>query len=446
MSGTRWKRWVVLALALSLTAAACGRDDDSSDGGDGTTTTAGDGESVAFIDPDNDCTEYEGTAGVEGNTIKIGTIRPESGPYSIYDQVTAGMEAYFKAANEAGGIQAGDGKKYQIELIKENDEYDPAKTPPLARKLVEQDKVFALVGVIGTENNKSIRDYLNDKCVPNIGLATGSTEWGRANEYPWYISALPSYAAEANAWIDYIKDTDPDAKIALLYQDDDFGLGYKKAIEKAIDGTDLTLVAEESFNPLAGGTTEAAVTKLSQSGADVFIVGIGGSPCPRTLSFMPDNWKPMTFISVTCASKTALSLAGGKDQGVFMAQPTLDPADPADATNPKITEFKERAAVGGLSADQIEGGISSPGWGFAAFFAKGLELAPKVDRATVMNTLYSLEDANFGILRDEVTVNTDGADDPWAIEGFRIVQREGEGWTQKTEVVNKEGQSNAMAG
>lgn len=447
MSGTRWKRWVVLALALSLTAAACGRDDDTGGGDDdGTTTTAADGEAVAFIDPDADCPEYDGTAGVEGTTIKLGTIRPESGPYSIYDQVTAGMEAYFKAANEAGGIEAGDGKKYQIELIKENDEYDPAKTPPLARKLVEQDKVFALVGVIGTENSKSIRDYLNEKCVPNIGLATGSTEWGRANEYPWYISALPSYAAEANAWIDYIKETDPDAKIALLYQDDDFGQGYKAAIEKAIEGTDLELVAEESFNPLAGGTTEAAVTTLSQSGADVFIVGIGGTPCPRTLSFMPDTWTPMTFISVTCASKTALSLAGGKDQGVFMAQPTLDPADPTDATNPKIVEFKERAAVGGLSPDQIEGGISSPGWGFAAFFAKGLELSPKVDRATVMNTLFSLEDANFGILRDEVTVNTDGADDPWAIEGFRIVQREGEGWTAKTEVVNKEGESNSMAG
>lgn len=448
MRGTRWKRWAVLALAVSLTAAACGRDDESGDGGDdgGSTTTAAEGEAVAFIDPDADCAEYDGTAGVEGNTIKVGTIRPQSGPYSIYDQVTAGMEAYFKAANEAGGVEAGDGKTYQIELIKENDEYDPAKTPPLARKLVEQDGVFALVGVIGTENNKSIRDYLNESCVPNIGLATGSTEWGRANEYPWYISALPSYAAEANAWVDYLKENDPDAKVALLYQDDDFGLGYKAAIEKAIEGTDIELVAEESFNPLAGGTTEAAVTQLSQSDADVFIVGIGGTPCPRTLSFMPDTWTPMTFISVTCASKTALSLAGGKDQGVFLAQPTLDPADPTDATNPRVVEFKERAAVGGLSPDQIEGGIASPGWGFAAFFAKALELSPQVDRATVMNTLYSLEDANFGLLREEVTVNTDGADDPWAIEGFRIVQREGEGWTERSPVVNKEGESNSMAG
>lgn len=446
---TRWKVATALLLALSLTAAACGGrdDDDSADsGGSDSGDTSGE-EATGFIDPEADCEDYNGTQGVEGDTIKLGTIRPESGPYAIYDQVTSGMEAYFKAMNEEGGLEASDGKRYKIELIKKNDEYDPAKTPALARQLVEQDGVFAMVGNIGTETNEAIRDYMNDNCVPNVGLATGSTQWGsEANSYPWYISALPSYATEAHAWMEFVKAENPQAKIALLYQDDDFGEGYKGAIEKAIEGTDITIVGEQSFNPRSGGTTEAAVTQLSATGADVFIVGIGGSPCPVTLSFMPDSWKPMTFISVTCASKTALSLAGGKDQGVYLAQPTLDAADPADAENPKIVEFKRLAELGGLSPDQIEGGISSPGWGFAAFFAEGLKNAETVDRAALVNALYSLEDANFGILRDEVTVNTDGADDPWAIEGFRIAQREGEGWVERSPVQNWEGQSNSFAG
>ena len=86
------------------------------------------------------------------------------------------------------------------------------------------------------------------------------------------------------------------------------------------------------------------MTQLSQSGADVFVVGIGGTPCPQTLQFMPDTWKPMTFVSVTCAGKTALSLAGGKDQGVYVGPGHLDPADPADATNPKVQEFVDRRA------------------------------------------------------------------------------------------------------
>jgi branched-chain amino acid transport system substrate-binding protein len=150
------------------------------------------------------------------------------------------------------------GKKYKVELVKEDDGYDPGRTPAVAKKLVEQDKVFSLVGVIGTKNNEAIRDYLNEACVPNIALATGSPEWGKANEFPWYISALPSYATEAHAWVEYLKTAKPDAKIALLYQDDDFGLAYKNAVTKAIKGTKITLVADQSFNPLSGGTTEAA--------------------------------------------------------------------------------------------------------------------------------------------------------------------------------------------
>jgi branched-chain amino acid transport system substrate-binding protein len=441
-----WKVGLALLVALSMTAAACGgRDDDTvtgegGGGGNGTTDEA------AFINPDEDCDNYQATRGIEDNTIKIGTIRPESGNYAIYDQVTQGVEAYFNAMNDAGGIEAGDGNTYTIELVKKNDEYDPAKTPALARQLVEQDGVFAMVGNIGTETNEAIRDYMNDNCVPNIGLATGSPSWGEANQYPWYISALPSYATEANAWVEFLKEEQPDGRIALLYQDDDFGMAYKDSIERAIEGTDLTVVAEQSFNPRAGTSTEAIVTQMSASQADVFIVGIGGTPCPQTLGFMPDNWDPLTIISVTCGSKLALSLAGGKDQGIYMAQATLDPADPADADNPRMVEFKEQAATGGLSADQIEGGIAAPGWGFAALFAEGLRRAETVDRAGIMNALFSLQDASFGLLRDEITVNTDGADDPWAIEGFRIVQRDGDGWVERSPLRNWDGESNDFAG
>lgn len=438
-----WKLTAAMLLSIAVIAGACSSADDTADGSDN--SDKGSTDSTEFINPDTDCTDYKGTQGVEGDTIKLGTIRPETGNYAIYDNVTKGMAAYFEAANKRGGLEAGDGKKYKIELIKKNDEYDPSKTPALAKQLVEQDKVFAMVGNIGTETNMSIRDYMNDGCIPNVSLATGSTSWGDANDYPWYISALPSYATEAHAWVEYLKAEAPEAKIAILYQDDDFGQAYKKTIEAEIKDTDITVVESESFNPLAGTSPEAQVVALSQSGADTFIVGIGGTPCPTSLSKMPDTWKPMTFISVTCASKLALSLAGGKDQGVYLAQPTLDPADPADATNPKVIEFKEQAAIGGLDEGAIEGGIAAPGWGFAALFAEGLKNAKTVDRAALMNALFSLKDANFGLLRDEITVNTDGAEDPWAIEGFRIAQREGDGWVEKSPVANYEGKSNSFA-
>ena len=447
-NGRRRSGWAWAAALVAVTtiaATACGGRDDTSDS---TTTTAGDkgAENAAFIDPAVDCTDYQGTQGTTGDTIKIGTVRPASGPYAIYDQVTAGLDGFVKSVNSSGGVKAGDGKQYKLELIKEDDGYDPARTPALVKKLVEQDQVFALVGDIGTETNLSVRDYLNQKCVPNISLATGSPQWGNNKQYPWYIAGLPSYATEAHAWIEYLKKSNPKAKIALLYQADDFGKAYEQAIKKAIKGTDITIVGEQSYNPLSGTTTEAATTKLSQSGGDTFIVGIGGTPCPKTLTFVPDTWKPATFVSVTCAGKTAMSLAGGKDQGVLAAQATLDPSDPADQSNPRVKEFVAQASAAGLSQDQIDGGISGPGWGFGAVFALGLQEAKTVDRAGVMNALWSIKDKNFGLLRDEITVNTDGTKDPWLIEGFRIVQREGTGWKELSPVQNWEGQSNSFAG
>lgn len=441
---TGWAWAAALVAVTTIAATACGGRDDKS--GSATTTTGKETENAAFIDPAVDCTDYQGTQGITGDTIKIGTVRPASGPYAIYDQVTAGLDGFVKSVNSSGGVKAGDGKQYKLELIKEDDGYDPARTPALVKKLVEQDQVFALVGDIGTETNLSVRDYLTQKCVPNISLATGSPQWGNNKQYPWYIAGLPSYATEAHAWIEYLKKANPKAKIALLYQDDDFGKAYEQAIKKAIKGTDITIVGEQSYNPLSGTTTEAATTKLSQSGGDTFIVGIGGTPCPKTLTFVPDTWKPATFVSVTCAGKTAMSLAGGKDQGVLAAQATLDPSDPADQSNPRVKEFVAQASAAGLSQDQIDGGISGPGWGFGAVFALGLQEAKTVDRAGVMNALWSIKDKNFGLLRDEITVNTDGTKDPWLIEGFRIVQREGTGWKELSPVQNWEGQSNSFAG
>lgn len=447
-------KWLgAIGMALALVATACGGDDDATDDAAPGDEVEANGDGVTddgpFIDPEFDCdADWDGTAGIDGDTIKIGTIRPSEGPFAIFDQVTQGLEAYVNAANERGGITAGDGNTYRIELVKENDGYDPARTPELTRKLVESDGVFAMVGVIGTENNKAIRDYLNDNCVPNIALATGSTEWGRADEFPWYISSLPSYALEANAWADYLAETNPEAQVAILFQDDDFGKAYKLAFEKAVEGTDIEVVAEQGFNPLAGGTTEAAVVQLSQSGADTFIAGISGTPCPQTLGFIPQTWDPEVFISLTCAGGTAMAIAGDAAEGVIQAQAIYDPSDPADAELDVVKEFVEQATIGGLDEGQINGGISTAGWGFGALFEKGLQEAETVDRASVMNALFSLEDAApLGLTREGITVNTNGAEDPWVIEGYRLVRRNADGsWEELKGITNREGESNSLAG
>ena len=453
---TTWKRLAAVAFATALVAASCGRDDSESSSDDdsgGDSESSGEEASGAFIDPSIDCADYDGTAGIEDGKIKIGTIRPADGPFAIFDQITTGLEAWAVSVNSNGGIAAGDGNSYEVEVIKENDSYDPGKTPALAQKLVEQDGVFAIVGTIGTENNLAIRDYLNDNCVPNIALATGSTNWGDADQYPWYITGLPSYALEANYWLDYIAETNAEAKIAILYQDDDFGTAYRDALEKAVersnndDGTNIEIVAEQGYNPLSGTTTEAAVTQLATSGADTFVVGISGTPCPQTLTFIPETWNPTTFISVTCAGNTAMSIAGPAAEGVIQAQVTLDPADPADQDDPAIQAFREQGAAANLDENQLDGGITSIGWNFGQFFQLGLEETEVVERADIMNALYALDTGAFGLIRPEIDVITDGADDPWPIEGFRIAQRKAEGgWEELSPVTNRNGESNELAG
>jgi branched-chain amino acid transport system substrate-binding protein len=451
MTSSSKLRVLAVLTCFALAAVGCGRDDESGNkggGGGGTATTAAGGGASSFIDPQQDCTDYQPTQGIDGDTIKIGTVRPASGPYSIYDTVTKGIEKYFAAANAKGGIKAGDGKSYKVTLLKEDDGYDPGRTPDLVKKLVEQDGVFALVGDIGTETNLAVRNYLNQKCVPNIALATGSTEWGKANQYPWYIAGLPSYALEMRAFLDYLKTVKPDAKIALLKQNDDFGEAYDKAIQKFISdtGSKMTVVGDETYDPASGGTTEGATVKLASSGADVFIVGIGGTQCSKTLTFIPADWKPMTYVSITCSGKLSLSLAGGKDQGVYTVQATLDPGSPTDQQNPKVQQFLTDGAAVGLSQQELEGGIVSAGWGFASVFAEGLQQTKEVTRAGVMNALFSLDKVNFGLQRDDAEVSTDGGKDPWLLESLRVVQREGDDWKEAAPMQDYNGKSGSFAG
>lgn len=446
-------RLAALLAATSLVVTACGRD-DSADTGGGTETTQdagggegeGEGEAAAFINPDEDCDAYEGTTGVEGDTIKIGTVRPAAGPYAIYDKVTSGLDAFVQATNAKGGVKAGDGKTYKLELIKEDDAYDPAQTPAKVQKLVEQDGVFAIVGQIGTANNLAVRQYVNDNCVPSIALATGSTEWGKADEFPWFIGGLPSYATEAVAFLDWLKLDKPEAKIALLYQDDDFGKAYQSAIARYIEGTDMTVVAEQAYNPLTETTPESKVADLAGSGADVFFVGIGGAPCPAALRSMPTTWTPLTYVSITCASKTAMSLAQGKDEGVYSTQATMDPSNPEDQADARVQAFITEAGAAGMSPADVEGGVTTAGWNFGAIFVKGLEMSETVDRASVMNALYALDGENFGLLRPDVKVTTNGAEDPWLIEDLRVIKREGGQWAKVAEVSSYDGKSNDLAG
>src|SRR5215213_3010633 len=214
--------WLVLLLAVAaLTVAACGRDDDDGGGGGG-------GDS----DP-----------GITDDSIKLGGSYPFSGPASAYRSIEQGAQAYVSFVNSEGGV---DGRK--IDFVTLDDAYEPAKAVQNSRRLIQEEQVFALFNTLGTANNVAIWDYANKQEVPQVFVATGASLWGAdIPAHPWTIGWQPDYVTESKVYADYLKENKPNAKVAVLYQNDAFGKNLLGGFEKAIGGSGIKVVAKEGY-------------------------------------------------------------------------------------------------------------------------------------------------------------------------------------------------------
>lgn len=418
-------RFLSLAVVLAVALAACGdgRDDDEGAGTDDTTEDTGDdgADAGGFAIDTADCVTDPSSVTIEGDTIKLGTSLPQSGQYAAFNNINLGQQAYFRYVNdELGGIDVG-GKKYKVELVATNDEYAADKTVANVTSLVEDDDVFALFNVVGTKNNLAIRDYVNENCVPNLFAATGSPAWGN-REYPWLIGTfLVPYPLEMQALVTYLAETKPDAKIAILRANDDFGRSYSETLESLIEGTDLTIVAEETYDP---ESTEVAsqVTSLASSGADVWVLGATLLPCPFGLNNAAEaGWKPLTYMSGTCTSKTLMDIAGANGDGVISVAPLMDPNDPQWAQNEAMTLYKEKIAAYGEGADPANG-IVAYGWTVAALFEELMSRVEEPTRLGVMEAARELSDVQGVGLQLPGATWTVGEDDWFLGENFNLVQ------------------------
>lgn len=432
----RWKGLAALLLAMALLAGACGgRSDDNADGGgDSDSGGADNGEQTVELASADDCENYDGTQGVTDDTIKLGNSLPQSGLFSVFDKVRVGMQAYFDSVNADGGV-----KDHQIELISLDDQYLPERTRANVETLVNTDGVFAMVGNVGTENNEQAQQYLEEQgmCVPNLAVATGYPGFGDPAKDPWIINGLPNYALESIAFADYLKDNKPDAKVAILSQNDSFGESYVTAFKKAIEGTDITVVGEETFDPKTESKPQGQVTTLTGSGADALLLGVTSLPCANALSAIKDSgWDPLTYITLTCSSKVLMDIAGDASEGTISTRATYDPADPANASEPGVVEFKEKGAAAGLSAEDLEDLNVSAGWNFGAYVAQLLEAAPELERASVMNTAWFQSDVQYGMNLTGLEWSTDGEDDPFGINQLQFVKRTGGQWVPEGELID----------
>ena len=263
--------------------------------------------------------------GANDKEIKIGNTNPYSGPASAYGTIGKSIAAYFKMVNDQGDIN---GRK--VTFISYDDGYSPPKTVEMARKLVEQDQVLFLFQTLGTPSNTAIQKYMNGKKVPQLFVATGATKWNDPKNFPWTMGWQPNYQTEARIFAQYVLKSKPDAKIAVLYQNDDYGKDYLKGFEDGLGAKKSMIVAKASYE-VADPTVDSQIVQLKASGADVFFnISTPKFAAQAIRAAYDTGWKPLHLLNNVSSSVGSVLTPAGLDKsvGVITTQYGKDPTDP----------------------------------------------------------------------------------------------------------------------
>ena len=276
--------------------------------------------------------------GASATEIKLGQTMPYSGPASAYGTIGKVEQAYFKMINDQGGIN---GRK--INLISLDDGYSPPKTVEQVRRLVEQDEVLALFQTLGTPSNSAIHKYVNAKKVPHLLLATGATKWGDPKNFPWTMGFNPSYAAEGAIYARYLLKTKPGAKIAVLYQNDDFGKDVLKGVEDGLGAANAKMIVARASYEVTDPTVDSQIITLQGSGADTFInITTPKFAAQAIRKAFDSGWKPLHIVNNVGASVGSVLVPAGleKSVGLMTMQYYKDPNDPQWKDDPSMLEWR----------------------------------------------------------------------------------------------------------
>src|SRR5271169_5792172 len=253
--------------------------------------------------------------GATDTEIKIGNIMPYSGPASAYGVIGKTEAAYFKKINDAGGIN---GRK--INFISYDDGYSPPKTVEQARKLVESDEVLFIFNPLGTPPNSAIHKYMNSKKVPQLFVATGATKWDDPKDYPWTMGWQPNYQSEARIYAKYILKEKPNAKIAVLYQNDDYGKDYLKGLKDGLGAKAASMIVAEESYETTEPTIDSHIVKLKSTGADVFFNVTTPKFAAQAIKKNAEiEWKPLHFLNNVSSSIGSVIKPAGTEyaQGII---------------------------------------------------------------------------------------------------------------------------------
>lgn len=371
--------------------------------------------------------------GASDKEIKIGNINPYSGPASAYGTIGKSIGAYLKKVNDEGGVN---GRK--INYISYDDGYSPPKAVEMARKLVEQDEVLLIFQSLGTPSNSAIQKYMNAKKVPQLFVATGATKWNDPKNFPWTMGWQPNYQTEGYIYAQHILKNTPNAKIGVLYQNDDYGKDYLKGFKDGLGAKTSMIVKEVSYE-VADPTVDSQMVQLQASGADTFFNITTPKFAAQAIRKAYDSgWKPVHYLNNVSASPGSVLVPAGLDKsvGLISTQYLKDPTDKAWEKDAAIVEwnaFMKKYYPDGNLADAS----NFYGWAVAQTLVQVLKQSgDNLTRENVMKQAANLKDFVLTAALPGIKINT-SATDFAPFESVQLIKFDGKQWVRFGEVMGK---------
>jgi branched-chain amino acid transport system substrate-binding protein len=346
--------------------------------------------------------------GATDSEIKIGNVMPYSGPASAWSVIGRTEAAYFHKINAEGGING-----RNINFISYDDAYSPPKAVEQARRLVESDEVLLIFGPLGTPSNTAIQKYMNAKKVPQLFVQTGATKWNDPYNFPWTIGWQPNYQNEARIYAKYILRERPNARIAVLYQNDDYGKDYLKGLKDGLGDRAASMIVSEDAYDLYETTIDSHVVKMKSLNADVFVDITGPKFAAQAIRKAAQiGWKPLHFLNTVATSIGAVIQPAGFEnaQGIISVAYLMDPLDLHWKNDPGMKAFDDFLAKDFPEGNRADGLVVT-GFNVAQTLVQVLkQCGDNLTRENVMKQAANLKDFRTTNLLPGITINTSPID------------------------------------
>jgi branched-chain amino acid transport system substrate-binding protein len=346
----------------------------------------------------------EDLPGVTATEIKIGNTDAYSGPASSYSLIAKTESAFFKMVNDQGGVAG-----HMINFISYDDAYSPPKTVEQVRRLIEEDKVALLFNTLGTPSNTAIQRYVNQKKVPHLFISTGADKWGDYQHFPWTMGYQPSYRTEAQIYTKYMLAQKPGGKMAILYQNDDFGKDYPAGVKDVLGDKFASVVVKEASYETTDATIDSQIAALQSSGADVLLIAATPKFAAQAIKKVHDlDWHPMTFLTNVSISVGSVMTPAGAANGVGIVTTGYmkDPTDPAFKNDPGMLQWRAFMAKYMPTTDLTDAN-SVFAYGVSSVMLQVLKQCEgNFSRENIMKQAANLHNAPDPVLLPGITVNT----------------------------------------